>query len=73
MNSDIAACFEMHLRCCNCMKNFETRLRVPNVEGAPRDAAELSDSAFLQRQRFVCSGCDSAIATIVAIKELAAA
>ncbi|KFC73221.1 hypothetical protein FG93_01965 [Bosea sp. LC85] len=65
--AEFAARFLIHLRCPNCMRNLESCLDVPAVDDAPTTPEELADSAFLQRQRFLCIQCDSAIGTIIGI------
>ncbi|KRE07429.1 hypothetical protein ASE63_22275 [Bosea sp. Root381] len=66
----IVARFQLHYRCHNCERNVFKTLDVPDVDDAPRDIDELSDSAFLAQQRYWCTPCQSAIGTIVAIKQL---
>lgn len=62
--------FELHFYCFNCQLNVSSFLDVPDVEGAPRDAEELEQSAFLQRQRFLCQRCEGAIGLLVGITEV---
>lgn len=62
--------FELHFHCFNCQVNVSAFLDVPDVEGAPRDAEELGESAFLQRQRFLCHRCEGAIGLLVGITEV---
>lgn len=65
----IAARFELHLHCSNCLWNVSAILDVPDGEDAPRCAEELAESAFLQRQRFHCERCEGAIGTLVGISQ----
>lgn len=63
----IRASFKLHYRCHNCERNVFKRLDVPDTDGAPCDVEELLDSAFLQRQRYFCEGCESFIGGLVAV------
>lgn len=63
----IRASFKLHYRCANCQRNVFKRLDVPDVDDAPYDVEELMESAFLQRQRYFCDGCESFIGSLVAV------
>lgn len=65
----IAARFELHLHCSNCLWNVTAILDVPEGDDAPRCADDLAESAFLQRQRFHCERCEGAIGTLVGISQ----
>lgn len=45
-------------------------LDVPDVDEAPTDIEALLESAFLQRQQFVCPKCDNPIGQIAGIAQL---
>ncbi|WP_428031525.1 hypothetical protein [Ancylobacter sp.] len=45
-------------------------LDVPAVDDAPTDIDDLLESAFLQRQRFVCASCDMPIGLIAGVAKL---
>lgn len=65
----IVARFKLHYHCLNCEKNVFRDLDVPDVDEAPRDVGELLESAFFQRQRYVCSSCEGFIGKLVAVKK----
>lgn len=59
--------FTLHLRCLNCEKDTARQLIVPPGADAPTTVDELMISAELERYRFSCQQCDSAIGTITAV------
>ncbi|GGC68354.1 hypothetical protein [Chelatococcus reniformis] len=56
--------FKLFVCCENCLKESVRRIDVPDHPDAPADIDELMESSLLQRQRFVCQQCESAIGTI---------
>lgn len=67
MPDAICATFKLHYRCYNCTRKVFKRLDSPDVEGAPRDVDELMESSLLQRQRYRCDECESAIGVLIAV------
>lgn len=66
----IAARFRLHLRCEQCVTECKRILDVPLADDAPTDIEDLLESAFLQRQSFVCSVCECPIGVIAAVAKL---
>lgn len=66
MPDAICASFKLHYRCYNCTRKVFKRLDSPDVDGAPRDVDELLESSLLERQRYLCDGCESAIGVLIA-------
>lgn len=62
------ASFIVHLRCANCLKDSVRRLDVPEAEEAPTSIDELLESNYLAEQRYACTRCDSAIATVTGVQ-----
>lgn len=68
--SVLAARFRLHLRCEHCVAESKMVLDVPEADEAPTDIEALLDSAFLQRQKFVCPKCDNPIGLIAGVLQL---
>lgn len=68
--SAIAARFKLHVRCDNCVRDVAQILEVPMADEAPTSIDDLLESAFLERQRFVCVHCDNPIGIIASIVKL---
>lgn len=66
----LAARFRLRLRCESCVRESQVVLDVPAVEDAPTDIDELLESAFLERQRFMCPECEGLIGSIASIAKL---
>lgn len=62
--------FKVYVRCLNCRRDFGQLLLPPDGGDAPTDIDELLESNFLRAQRFSCSQCESAIATVTGVKEI---
>lgn len=65
-----AARFKAFYRCLNCEKNTVRSIDVPDVDDAPVDVDELVESSFFRSIRFHCTVCESAIAQVIAIKQI---
>ncbi|MCS0497897.1 hypothetical protein NVS89_22660 [Ancylobacter sp. MQZ15Z-1] len=66
----LAARFRLDLRCEHCVAESQFFVDVPRVDDAPTGIDELLESAFLERQRFVCSSCANPIGLIAGVVQL---
>lgn len=66
----IAARFVLHLMCTNCLRQKTQHLDVPEMEDAPTCVDDLAGSQALASVRFVCQGCEGAIAEVIGINQL---
>lgn len=67
----MSVAFKVYVRCLNCQKDYGALLTPPEgLDDAPGDIDELLESNFLRSQRFVCDGCECAIATVTGVKEV---
>lgn len=67
--STVRARFTMRLRCHNCHHTTLRTIESPDLEDAPCTVEELLESAWLQRQNFSCSQCETPVATLVSVKQ----
>lgn len=57
--------FALHIRCSNCSR--ESVKELFGGEGGPCDVDELLESGLIERVRYECFSCESAIGQLVAI------
>lgn len=65
--TDVLMRFMLHVRCESCARGAALILDVPNYEGAPTTVDDLMRSGLIDRQDFVCEGCDSQICQLVGV------
>ena len=63
-----AACFTLHIRCDNCLRESEKLVDLPIGDDVPRDADELIESVFLERIPFRCQPCGGVIGRLIGIE-----
>lgn len=61
--------YRLMMRCWNCMKESARVIDFGDDEEAPADIGELVESAAFGRIRYRCTNCDSAIGTVISVKQ----
>lgn len=60
-------CFELHIRCDNCLRETARQIEVPPGDNSPQDADDLIESGFLANLSFSCAACDGIIGQLFGI------
>lgn len=61
--------FRLQMRCHNCLRESSKVLEFPDHDDAPMDVDELMECVTMDRLRYRCTQCDSAIGIIVSISQ----
>lgn len=64
----VVATFRVGVACADCMARYNSDLAITAADDAPTTVDELVDSGALERMRFSCTRCDSAIGTIESVR-----